>query len=89
VKDFRGLWENACKAAKVERLFHDYRRTAVRNMERARVPRSAAMNITGHKTESIYRRYAIVDQETMDDATARIEAARTLANAESDGDSEK
>jgi hypothetical protein len=40
------------------------RRSAVRTYERAGVPRSVAMSIVGHKTESIYRRYAIVD-ETM------------------------
>jgi hypothetical protein len=33
----------------------------VRNLERAGVPRAAAMKIVGHKTESIYRRYSIVD----------------------------
>ena len=74
VKDFRTAWANACAKAKIgHRLFHDYRRSAVRNMERARVPRSVAMNVTGHKTESVYRRYAIVDQEMMNDATRRIE----------------
>jgi integrase len=77
IKDFRSLWNEACKRAGVAgRLFHDYRRTAVRNMERARVPRSTAMKISGHKTESIYKRYAIVDQEMMAEATARIEASR-------------
>jgi hypothetical protein len=47
------------------------------------------MAITGHKTESIYRRYAIVNQETMDDATARIEASRDLEKAEQGGVEEK
>jgi integrase len=77
IKDFRSLWNEACKRAGVPgRIFHDYRRTAVRNMERARVPRSTAMKISGHKTESIYKRYAIVDQDMMDDATDHIEAYR-------------
>ncbi len=51
----------------------DFRRTAVRNLERAGVPRSAAMAMVGHKTESVYRRYAIVDAGVLKDAAARID----------------
>ncbi len=59
------------------RLLHDFRRTAVRNLERSGVSRSAAMAMVGHETESIYRRYAIVDE------TALREAGQKLAALES------
>ena len=62
INDFCGTWAQACDDAKVpRRLVHDFRRTAVRNLERAGISRSAAMKMTGHKTEAVYRRYAIVD----------------------------
>ena len=47
------------------------RRSALRTFERAGVPRSAATSMVGHKTESIYRRYAIVDEATQREAAAR------------------
>ena len=81
------MWKKACQDAGVPgRYFHDYRRTAVRNMEHAGVPRSSAMKISGHRTESTYRRYAIVDQAAMMDAVKRIEADRIQrAEAEKNG----
>jgi integrase len=56
---------------------HDFRRTAVRNLERAGVSRSAAMRMVGHKTESIYRRYAIVDAKMLQEAGAKLSAFKT------------
>jgi hypothetical protein len=56
------------------KLLHDLRRTAVRNLERAGVPRSTAMVMVGHKTESIYRRYAIVDEKMHKEAAAKLDA---------------
>ena len=56
------------------KLIHDMRRSAVRTFERAGVPRSVAMAIVGHKTESIYRRYAIVDETMQREAAARLDA---------------
>lgn len=53
IKDFRGAWKAACKAAGLAgRLPHDFRRSAVRRLEHAGVPRSVAMQLTGHKTEA-------------------------------------
>lgn len=76
IKTLRGAWKAACKAAGVPgRILHDFRRTAVRNLERAGVPRSAAMAMVGHKTESIYRRYAIVDAAVLKEAAAKIDTA--------------
>jgi integrase len=73
IKNFRYAWAKACRAAGVPgRLVHDFRRTAVRNLERAGVPRSAAMKMTGHLTETVYRRYAIVDEGMMREASEKL-----------------
>lgn len=74
IKDFRKAWTCACQAAGVPGMIpHDFRRTAVRNLERAGVSRSAAMKLSGHKTESVYRRYAIVSEGDL------VEGVRKLA----------
>ncbi len=82
IKDFRRAWENACTAAGVPgRILHDFRRTAVRNLERAGVPRSVAMKLVGHKTEAIYRRYAIVCEADLSEGVKKL-AALSTGNSE-------
>ena len=73
IADFRTAWENACEAAGLtRRLVHDFRRTAVRNLERAGVSRSTAMKLTGYLTESGYRRYAIVSEGDLVAAVSKL-----------------
>jgi hypothetical protein len=45
---------------------------AVRNLERAGVSRSVAMKMTGHKTEAVYRRYAIVSEADLHEAAVKL-----------------
>jgi integrase len=74
IKDFRGSWSAACKKAQVPDLrLHDLRRTAVRNMRRAGVPQVVRMKISGHKTDSMERRYNIVDNEDIGNAQELME----------------
>lgn len=56
------------------RIFHDFRRTAVRNLENAGVPRSQAMKLVGHRTEAIYNRYAIVNENDLRAAVGKLDA---------------
>lgn len=73
LKGFTKSWRAACLAAGLPgRIPHDFRRTAVRNLERAGVPRSTAMAMVEHRTESIYRRYAIVDEVMLREGGAKL-----------------
>ena len=75
IKDFRRAWTLACRRAGVTgKVPQDFRRTAVRNLERAGIPRSAAMAMVGHRTESIYQRYKIADNEMLKESAAKLAA---------------
>jgi hypothetical protein len=57
-------WHEACAAAGVPGLlFHDLRRSAVRNRKRAGNPDKAVMEISGNKTRSGFDRYDIISDD--------------------------
>lgn len=72
IASIRWAWERAVTRAGFPGLLvHDLRRSVVRRLERAGVPRSVAMKITGHRSESVYRRYAIVNEADIAQGVAR------------------
>jgi integrase len=81
IRNMRGAWEAAREAAGLPNaLLHDFRRTAVRNLERAGVARTTAMEMVGHETQAIYERYAIQDTAMLREGAAKQDAwAKTQA----------
>jgi integrase len=73
IREFRKSWATACRLAGVKRLFHDLRRSAVRDMVRAGVPQKDAMQISGHKTAAMFDRYSIRDEQDIRQALKRRE----------------
>lgn len=73
VKSIRQAWWTACEKTGLDGMIpHDFRRSAVRRLERAGVPRSVAMQLVGHQTEAIYRRYAITNEADLRDGLAKV-----------------
>ena len=75
IRTFWKRWTTACAAAWCPgRVPHDFRRTAVRNLNRAGVPETVAMKITGHKTRAVFDRYDITSEEDLAEASRKLQA---------------
>jgi integrase len=76
---YQHAWSDACReAGRPGRLVHDLRRYAARNLVRAGVSEQVSMELLGHKTPSVFRRYNITDQRD------RREGVERLAHAQSE-----
>jgi hypothetical protein len=102
VRDFRGTWYVLCeksglgKLTKTEKgekweglIFHDLRRSAVRNMIRRGIPERVSMTISGHKTRAVFDRYNIVSESDLIDAARKIEQGREIEVGHSFGHSDQ
>lgn len=75
IGDFRKAWRNVKRAVGLASLLiHDMRRSAAHNLDHAGVTQARAMKITGHLTDSMWRRYNIVGDADLEDDMERVSA---------------
>lgn len=74
IRSFRKAFKTAAKEIGHEgRLPHDMRRSAVRNFRRSGLSEHEGMKLSGHQTDSVYRRYDIISDEDLIEAMNRVQ----------------
>jgi integrase len=83
IVEFRKAWRSACKRAGFPNaIFHDLRRSGVRQLIRSGCSQTVAMRISGHKTDAMFRRYNITDETDLRDAMLAVEKYNAAQSAQ-------
>jgi integrase len=74
IKSFRKAFKAAAKEIGYPELLpHDMRRSAVRNFRRSGLSEHEGMALSGHQTDSVYRRYDIISDDDLTQAMNRVQ----------------
>lgn len=78
IGDFRKIWDRLVRECGIDRkvLFHDFRRSGIRNMVDFGVERDTARSISGHLTDEVFSRYNIQNEQKQRKAAVQIAEGR-------------